>query len=163
MGDGGSARGGVGPESRDERHEDPVAPEHDTERELFADNAELLGTAPPEDLGRSDATLDSQQESEEAELDDDYDFEDEEQPAPEGWEAEAAGRRGTEPHEAKQRDHGKVVTFLLNCWAELQRVQWPNRRQVTQLTAIVLGFVVLAGGYLGLLDVIFSELISELI
>jgi preprotein translocase subunit SecE len=143
----------------------PGAPPHDTERELFADNPELIGTAPPEDLGRSDATLDAAQETDEADLEEDYDFEDEEQPAPEGWQAEAAGRRGAEREDGRPREkeRGRVVTFLINCWAELQRVQWPNRKQVTQLTAIVLGFVVLAGGYLGLLDVIFSELISELI
>ena len=34
-------------------------------------------------------------------------------------------------------------------WAELQRVQWPDRRQVGQATAVVLGFVVIAGIYLG--------------
>ena len=109
--------------------------------------------------------MDAMGETDEAELEEEYDFEDEEQPAPEGWQADAAGRRGAEREEGRPREkeRGKVLTFLVNVSAELQRVQWPNRKQVTQLTAIVLGFVVLAGGYLGLLDLIFSELISEII
>ena len=34
------------------------------------------------------------------------------------------------------------MAFLRASWAELQRVQWPDRRQVGQATAVVLGFVV---------------------
>jgi preprotein translocase SecE subunit len=37
-------------------------------------------------------------------------------------------------------------------WAELQRVQWPDRRQVMQATGVVVGFVIVAGVYLGLAD-----------
>ncbi len=46
----------------------------------------------------------------------------------------------------------RVLNFLRASWAELQRVQWPDRRQVTQATAVVLGFVALAGAYLGVAD-----------
>ena len=48
-------------------------------------------------------------------------------------------------------------------WAELQRVQWPNRQAMVTLTGVVLGFVLIAGGYLGLLDAIFSELIQAIL
>jgi preprotein translocase SecE subunit len=57
----------------------------------------------------------------------------------------------------------RVVGFLRACWAELQRVQWPDRRQTTQLTAIVLVFIVIMGGYLGLLDAIVSRVVQEII
>ena len=57
----------------------------------------------------------------------------------------------------------KVLNFLKACWAELQRVQWPDRRTLTQLTGIVLFFCVLAGAYLGLLDAIFSKLIQAIL
>ena len=33
-------------------------------------------------------------------------------------------------------------------------MQWPDRRQVGQATAVVLGFVVVAGAFLGVADVI---------
>lgn len=46
----------------------------------------------------------------------------------------------------------RFLNFLRASWAELQRVQWPDRRQVAQATGVVLGFVVLAGAYLGIAD-----------
>jgi len=80
----------------------------------------------------------------------------------------ATGPRGVRGVEAgaaaeERRGLGKVWHFLQNVWAELQRVQWPDRKQVTTLTGVVLGFVLIAGGYLGLLDAIFSRVIDEII
>ena len=46
----------------------------------------------------------------------------------------------------------RFINFLRACWAELQRVQWPDRAQVGQGTAVTLGFVVVAGLYLGVAD-----------
>ena len=43
------------------------------------------------------------------------------------------------PSGAPLRGGNRVVGFLRASWAELQRVQWPDRRQVTQATAVVLG------------------------
>ena len=40
------------------------------------------------------------------------------------------------------RNGNRAIGFLRASWAELQRVQWPDRRQVFQATAVVLGFVV---------------------
>ena len=65
--------------------------------------------------------------------------------------------------EAPERQRGAVMGFLYSCWAELRRVQWPDRRHVGQGTAVVLGFVVLAGGYLGLLDAIVSRIIQAIL
>jgi len=55
---------------------------------------------------------------------------------------------------------GRFLAFLRASWAELQRVQWPDRRQVGQATAVVLGFVVIAGAYLGLADGLAQELVD---
>lgn len=57
----------------------------------------------------------------------------------------------------------RTLTFLRSSWGELQRVQWPDRRQVGQATAVVLGFVVLAGLYLGLADLGAQELVGWII
>ena len=75
------------------------------------------------------------------------------------------GVRGVEAGAAgeERRGLGKVWHFFQNVWAELQRVQWPDRRQVTTLTGVVLGFVLIAGSYLGLLDAIFSRIIDNII
>jgi preprotein translocase subunit SecE len=59
---------------------------------------------------------------------------------------------------------GKGITrfgsFLKASWAELQRVQWPDRRQVGQATAVVLGFVLIAGAFLGFADYVANEIVE---
>ena len=57
----------------------------------------------------------------------------------------------------------RFLAFLKASWAELQRVQWPDRRQVAQATAVVLGFVVIAGLYLGLADVVAKKIVDFII
>jgi preprotein translocase subunit SecE len=61
------------------------------------------------------------------------------------------------------RRRGGVLGFLRNSWEELKRVQWPDRRHVGQATAVVIGFVILAGGYLGLMDAIFKPLVNAIL
>jgi preprotein translocase subunit SecE len=63
-------------------------------------------------------------------------------------EVAAAGTPGA----PTRRGPGRFIGFLRASWAELQRVQWPDRRQVGQATAVVIGFVVVAGLYLGVAD-----------
>ena len=46
----------------------------------------------------------------------------------------------------------RLINFLQGSWRELQRVQWPDRRQVIQATGVVLGFVIVAGVFLGVAD-----------
>ena len=54
----------------------------------------------------------------------------------------------------------RFPAFVRASWAELQRVQWPDRRQVGQATAVVLGFVVIAGAYLGLADAVAQRFVD---
>ena len=124
--------------------------------------------APPEELGQSGYTLEHTTESEEfigdLEIGDEpYDGDDDGT-----TEAAVAGPRGVRggrerEDEHHHREHGRVVGFLIAVWAELQRVQWPNRQQLTSLTGITLLFVLIVGGYLGLLDAIFSKLVSAIL
>jgi len=58
---------------------------------------------------------------------------------------------------------GRAADFLRACVAELRRVQWPDRRQVGQGTAVVIGFVVVAGAYLGVLDAIWNPIIQAIL
>ena len=62
-----------------------------------------------------------------------------------GAEAAEAAQSGPQPSGAPIRGGNRAIGFLRASWAELQRVQWPDRRQVTQATAVVLGFVAIAG------------------
>jgi preprotein translocase SecE subunit len=74
------------------------------------------------------------------------------------------GRPGEErPSGAPLRGGNRAIGFLRASWAELQRVQWPDRRQVTQATAVVLGFVAIAGAYLGLADYVAKEVVEFVI
>ncbi len=53
--------------------------------------------------------------------------------------------------------------FLRASWAELQRMQWPDRQQTSQATAVVLGFVVVAGIYLGVADWVAQKVVNFII
>jgi preprotein translocase subunit SecE len=64
------------------------------------------------------------------------------------------------PSGAPLRGGNRAIGFLRASWAELQRVQWPDRRQVTQATAVVLGFVAIAGLYLGAADYVAKEIVE---
>jgi preprotein translocase SecE subunit len=54
----------------------------------------------------------------------------------------------------------RLVTFLQGSWRELQRVQWPDRRQVMQATGVVIGFVIVAGAYLGVADALAGKIVD---
>ena len=77
-----------------------------------------------------------------------------------GVDAEAESALPTDPAVLEERaearrgrkQRGKIITFLGHVVDELKRVQWPDRRQTGQGTAVTLGFVVVAGGFLGLMD-----------
>lgn len=53
--------------------------------------------------------------------------------------------------------------FLGECREELRRVQWPNREQLAQATAIVIVLSVVIGVYLYALDQVFSQAAGWLI
>ena len=72
----------------------------------------------------------------------------------------AAAPDAHHPAAHKRSAPARFIAFLKASWAELQRVQWPDRRQVAQATAVVLGFVVVAGLYLGLADRVAQELVD---
>jgi preprotein translocase SecE subunit len=69
-------------------------------------------------------------------------------------------KRPTAHEPAAHAGGNRLIGFLRACWAELQRVQWPDRRQVGQATAVVIGFVIIAGAYLGLADVVAQRVID---
>jgi len=77
--------------------------------------------------------------------------------------SEGAPARRPKPAPAARPDGNRVIAFLRACWAELQRVQWPNRRAVGQATAVVLGFVLIAGSFLGLMDFVWQKVVTALL
>jgi preprotein translocase SecE subunit len=65
--------------------------------------------------------------------------------------------------DAHGRGGRRFANFLRASAAELQRVQWPDRRQVGQATAVVLGFVIIAGAFLGVADFVAEKLVDLII
>jgi preprotein translocase SecE subunit len=64
---------------------------------------------------------------------------------------------------APARPGNRLVDFLQGSWRELQRVQWPDRRQVIQATGVVLGFVIVAGVFLGVADFLATKLMNYIL
>jgi preprotein translocase SecE subunit len=154
--------GGVPPQSDDGSTERP-----DIEPSELEARADLEVGAPPEDVGFSERTLAHAPPGPDSPDDLDDDEDDWVDPdagdgasgtAVTGPRGVRGGGRGTDPAR-----HGRVIAFLVACWAELKRVQWPDRKQLTQLTGVVLFFVLIVGLYLGGLDAVFSRLIQAIL
>ena len=82
-------------------------------------------------------------------------------------EAEPSRREGAiearQPGGVTTRGGNRFINFLRASWAELQRVQWPDRRQAAQATGVVLGFVIIAGLYLGAADWVAQKVVNFVI
>jgi preprotein translocase SecE subunit len=67
---------------------------------------------------------------------------------------------GGEVSPAKPRGGPRAIQFFRASWAELRRVRWPDRRQVSQGTAVTVGFVVVAAVFLGFADAVAKALVN---
>jgi preprotein translocase SecE subunit len=65
--------------------------------------------------------------------------------------------------EPQERQRGAVSGFIVSCWAELKRVQWPDRETLIQASAVTLVFIAIAAAYLGALDALFNFLVQRLL
>ncbi len=75
----------------------------------------------------------------------------------------AAQRRPAKSQSGRQVERTGTRAFIRECWAELQRVQWPNRPQLLQATAVVIATCFVVGLYLYGLDSLFSRVAGWLI
>src|SRR3954447_970572 len=144
---------------------DAAAADRKIDAEEQRDIEELIDLevgAPPEDVGFSERTLRDEPPAPSFDPDDETLADDTADVRVEGPRGVRGGRDSG--HEvAHEHKRGRVIAFLVAVWAELQRVQWPDRRQLTQLTGVVLFFVLIVGAYLGGLDAIFSKLIQAIL
>jgi preprotein translocase SecE subunit len=62
-----------------------------------------------------------------------------------------------------ERQRGGAIGFIASCWAELKRVQWPDRETLIQASAVTLIFVAIAAAYLGALDAAFNFLVKQIL
>jgi preprotein translocase subunit SecE len=139
----------------------------DDEPALDDDRSALLGSDDDFDEDRSADDFEDDDDrsavaARRAEEDEDDDFDDA------TLEREAVGsapavRRETAPGAPTRKGGGRFLVFLRASWAELQRVQWPDRRQVAQATGVVIGFVIVAGLYLGVADWVAKQIVNAII
>jgi preprotein translocase SecE subunit len=145
-------RGGKGP------HRENVPGELDhASGEVEEFEADLIsGAEGAEDSQTTDAELEELATREVGDLDDDGDVDERDR---------ALARTGGRRTEVQPKGSGgpRFLQFLKASWAELQRVQWPDRRQVGQATAVVIGFVIVAGAYLGVADWVAQKIVNFII
>ena len=115
----------------------------------------IAGAEGAEDSETSDAELERLATEEVGDLDDDGDVDDEDRAL--------ARTRGRSPEVKSGSGGPRFLQFLKASWAELQRVQWPDRRQVAQATGVVIGFVIVAGAYLGVADWVAQKVVNFII
>jgi preprotein translocase SecE subunit len=77
--------------------------------------------------------------------------------------AKESEKRRRAPAEPQERQRGAVIGFLISCWAELKRVQWPDRETLIQASAVTLLFIAVAAAYLGALDAAFNWLVQRIL
>ncbi len=111
------------------------------------------------ELGGLDQLEDEQAPSQDELEPTEADIEDESE-APSSGELEVSTR--AEAHR-RELPSNRLVGFLQGSWRELQRVQWPDRRQVMQATGVVIGFVIVAGVFLGVSDWVAGKVVSLII
>jgi preprotein translocase SecE subunit len=71
--------------------------------------------------------------------------------------------REKQPAESQERRRGPVIGFLVSCWAELKRVQWPTRETLVQASGVTVVFIAIAAAYLGALDALFNWLVQRIL
>lgn len=150
---------------------DPLAKEvraqHDTQVPISGDIAEIEAVeagmaagAPPAELETPDAPKPSRAERR---------AEEKRRKEADKRQREDQKRREREQLARKQkqaqaeRQRSGVIGFLVSCWAELKKVQWPDRETLVQATAVTIIFVAVAAAYLGALDALFNFLIKRIL
>ena len=143
-----------------EAQHDTQVPKSGDIAEIEAVEAGIAAGAPEEDLETPDAPhrggLSSKEEKRKAK---------QEQKA-----AKAEQKKHEEQQLAKRQAQAKtgrkrtgVFAFLASSWAELKRVQWPDRDTLMQATAVTIVFVFVAAVYLGVLDLIVNWVVQRIL
>ena len=154
----------------DAARDDDAPSDLETDRSADEDRSALLGPADEDEFDDDRAAAAADRSVD----DDDFDdrsrvAEDEEDDLDDATlEREAVGsapaaRREAAPGAPTRKGGGRFIGFLRASWAELQRVQWPDRRQVAQATGVVIGFVIVAGLFLGVADWVAKQIVNAII
>lgn len=58
---------------------------------------------------------------------------------------------------------GTTFSFFADSWAELKKVKWPSRKELTSYTIVVLVTIALVTVYFWVLDIGISELVERIV
>ncbi len=58
---------------------------------------------------------------------------------------------------------GKIGKFFRQVKAELKKVNWPNREELTSYTTVVIVTVIALIAFIGVIDVLLTQIITPLI
>jgi preprotein translocase subunit SecE len=59
-----------------------------------------------------------------------------------------------------KRSFSSTFSFFADCWSELKKVRWPNRKELVSYTIVVLVTVIFVTLYFYVIDLGLSELIE---
>jgi len=153
-------RGGDKADSQARAQHDTQVPVSGDVAEIEAVEAGMAAGAPEANLETPDAPKQTRAERR-AEARDAKEAEKRQREERKRQEREQLARRQKQASAERQR--GGVLGFLMSCWAELRKVQWPDRDTLVQATAVTIIFVAVAAAYLGALDTAFSFLIQKIL
>ncbi len=73
-------------------------------------------------------------------------------------------RPAAEPEaEVPRRRRGGTFNFILECWGELRKVEWPGQKQVITGTVVVIIACLIVGGYLWAVDLGLEPFVERLL
>jgi preprotein translocase SecE subunit len=146
-------------------HESPTQAQHDTQVPISGDEALVEARERGMAAGASEEALSLPEETARG----DRRAEKRAAKEAEKRKREEQKRRESEQLSKKQRQakaerqRSGFIGFLISCWQELKKVQWPDRETLIQATAVTILFVAVAAAYLGALDAAFSWLIKQIL
>lgn len=62
-----------------------------------------------------------------------------------------------------KRGFKSLFSFFSESWAELKKVRWPNRKELTNYTLVVVGTILVVTIYFWVLDIGISAVIESII
>ncbi|MDD4363166.1 MAG: preprotein translocase subunit SecE [Atribacterota bacterium] len=57
----------------------------------------------------------------------------------------------------------KIINFIKEARTELKKVTWPNRKQLISSTIVVMITVALVAVFLGIVDLVFSRIVTVIL
>lgn len=148
---------------RSGEHESPAQAQHDTQVPISGDEALIEARERGMAAGASEEALRLPEDPKPSRNDKRAQKEAEKRKREEQKRREREQLTKKQKQAKAERQRSGFIGFLISCWQELKKVQWPDRETLIQATAVTILFVAVAAAYLGALDAAFSWLIKQIL